>query len=469
MANHSQRWLLLVPILLALSITCAHAISKSASKMKSAVFLSPKFVLGPGSVENKFYYNIDFPKGHIALKSFNAEVVDEAGNPVSLQETYLHHWVVARYYAPKDDKEVLNYNGNQKLQRPGYISGRNSGICQKGLLGQYFGLGSETRKTATHIPDPYGIEVGNPAEIPDGYEERWMINVHAIDTRGAEDKLGCTECRCELYNVTVSEFGRPLKPGYKGGLECCYDGTQCRLKQGFVGARRSLYLRYTVKWVDWNSFIVPVKIYIFDVTDTWKKSDGSSGLKMEHDCKVEYEVESCSSTGMVGDACVHSKRISLVMPFGGYVIYGVAHQHSGGIGSTLYREDGQVICSSIPAYGKGDEPGNEAGYIVGMSTCFPQPGSIKITNDETLILESNYSSTIDHTGVMGLFYLLVAEQLPKPVHSFYSLVQMQDNMKFSSSLWLGVALLGVAVIAIAIGMQYRHQNKEQGGYQSLVL
>jgi hypothetical protein len=31
------------------------------------------------------------------------------------------------------------------------------------------------------------------------------------------------------------------------------------------------------------------------------------------------------------------------MQTGGYVIYGVAHQHSGGIGSTLY---GQVICNS---------------------------------------------------------------------------------------------------------------------------
>jgi len=33
---------------------------------------------------------------------------------------------------------------------------------------------------------------------------------------------------------------------------------------------------------------------------------------------------------------------------------------------------------------------------------------------ETLTLESNYSSSRGHTGVMGLFYLLVAEQLPLP-------------------------------------------------------
>jgi len=47
-----------------------------------------------------------------------------------------------------------------------------------------------------------------------------------------------------------------------------------------------------------------------------------------------------------------------------------------------------------------------------MSTCYPRPGSVKIMHGETLTLESNYSSTHGHTGVMGLFYLLVAEQLP---------------------------------------------------------
>jgi hypothetical protein len=78
----------------------------------------------------------------------------------------------------------------------------------------------------------------------------------------------------------------------------------------------------------------------------------------------------------------------------------------------LCFQDGRVICSSIPSYGNGSEAGNETGYIVGMSTCYPKPGSVKIIDGETLTLESNYNSSKEHTGVMGLFYLLVAEQLP---------------------------------------------------------
>ncbi|XP_022737004.1 uncharacterized protein LOC111289907 [Durio zibethinus] len=424
MKGYNPGWLLLVGILVTLSLPCSQAFWGNENKIKTAVFLSPKFVLGPGSVENRYYYNVDFPKGHVALKSFNAEVVDEAGNSVPLHETYLHHWIVGRYYVRKGTVELLEFNDNNKLKSSDYIPGRNSGICQDGTFDQFFGFGSEVRKTETYIPDPYGVEIGNPPEIPSGFEERWMINVHAIDTRGVEDKLGCTECRRDLYNVTVDEFGRPLMPDYKGGLLCCYDGTQCRLKQGFQGVRRALYLRYTVKWVNMDNSVLPLKIYIFDITDRWKRSSNSTGINSEHACEVEYDVESCRATGLADDGCIDTKRLSLDMPFSGYVIYGVAHQHAGGSGSALYREDGQLLCSSIPIYGEGEEAGNEAGYIVGMSTCYPQPGTIKISKGETLIMDSNYSNIRPHSGVMGVFNIWVADQLPNPMHTLHTVVQV---------------------------------------------
>lgn len=79
-------------------------------------------------------------------------------------------------------------------------------------------------------------------------------------------------------------------------------------------------------------------------------------------------------------------------------------------------QDGSVICSSIAKYGNGTEAGNEKGYVVGMSTCYPRPGSVKISNGETLTLVISYNNSELHTGVMGLFYLLVAEQLPHQHH-----------------------------------------------------
>ncbi|XVF08571.1 hypothetical protein REPUB_Repub07fG0014800 [Reevesia pubescens] len=466
MKSYNPGWLLLVGILVSLSLPSSEAFWGNENKIKTAVFLSPKFVLGPGSVENRVYYNVDFPRGHIALKSFNGEVIDEAGNPVPLHETYLHHWIVEKFYVRKG-VETLEFNDNEKPNKSDYIFERNSGICQNDVLGQFFGLGSETRKTATHVPDPYGIEIGNPAEIPSGFEERWVINVHAIDTRGVEDKLGCTECQCDLYNVKEDEYGRPLSPDYKGGLLCCYDHAQCRLKQGFEGVRRTLYLRYTVKWVDMDSSVVPVKIYLFDITDNWKRSSNSTGITAVHDCEVEYDIESCHATGLADDGCIDTKRISLDMPFGGFLIYGVAHQHSGGSGSALYREDGQILCSSMPTYGEGEEVGNEAGYIVGMSTCYPQPGTINISEGETLIFESNYSSIRHHTGVMGLFYILVAGQLPKPMHTLHTVVQTQDSIIMLTILWGSVALMGVVTV-IAVAIHYRLKHEREYGYEAIV-
>ncbi|KAI7752347.1 hypothetical protein M8C21_014834 [Ambrosia artemisiifolia] len=441
---------------IALLATCAQnseARVTIENGLKSMVYLSPKITQHHGSVSNKYYYDIEFPKGHIALKSFNAEVVDEEGNPVSLQETYLHHWVVVRYYE-RIGIEDKKHDGNTGFHKSDHIIAGNAGICSHGLT-QFFGLGSETRKTSTRVPDPFGIEVGNPLEVPFGYEEKWMLNIHAIDTRGTVDAMGCTECRCNLYNVTNDEYGRPLDPNYLGGLYCCYDETQCKVKNGLESVERNLYLRYTVKWVDWSDSIVPVKIFILDVTDTWQ----TTGI---HDCLIEYNVEQ-STTGIATNDYTSSRRSSVRFPIGGDVVYGVAHQHSGGIGSALYREDGQAICSSTPIYGKGNDVGDEAGYIVGMTTCYPKPGSMKIAKGETLTLESNYSSEKSHTGVMGLFYILVAESSLES----HNPVQVYKEFKVPIFSW-GLAVFGLAICA-AVLVAYQRRKQSEDGYQPIIV
>ncbi|KAL0354916.1 UNVERIFIED_CONTAM: hypothetical protein Sradi_3938500 [Sesamum radiatum] len=444
-------------VFLLFMVQSSQAQLKSENGVKTDVFLSPMFELEPGSVCNKLYYNVDFPRGHIAIKNFNGEVIDEKGNPVPLHETYLHHWAAVRYYQQKGT-DIPKRHDDLPFLRSDQITVMNSGVCDNALP-QYFGLGSETRRTSTYVPDPYGIEVGNPADIPDGYEEQWLLNVHAIDTRGAEDKLGCTECRCDLYNVTADEYSRALPPNYTGGFKCCYDSARCRVKEEFEGVKRSLFLRYTVSYVDWDASVVPVKIYILDVTDIWTKADESTGLKARHNCLVEYEVESCP-VGTANDDCIHTKTLTFTWPTDGDVIYGVAHQHTGGIGSTLYGEGGRAICSSNPTYGTGDEPGNEAGYIVGMSTCYPSPGSIKIATGETLTLVSNYSSAQRHTGVMGLFYLLISDSSAKPDATEAHKSRMMSE--FGSA----VTLFGVGFIALAFFMSYR-KSARGDGYEAI--
>ncbi|XP_044402077.1 uncharacterized protein [Triticum aestivum] len=375
--------------------------TEAANVLKTQTFLSPPFFLRPGGVANKWYYDVDFPRGHVAIKSFNGDVVDEAGAPVPLHETYLHHWLVSPYYGGPSTMPITN-----------------SGPC-KDLLGQYFGLGSETRRTATWVPDPYGIEIG--AGAPAGYEERWLINVHAIDTRGAADKLACTECRCDAYNVTVDETGNRIGNGYVGGIHCCYDSLRCRVEDAFANngePPRKLFLRYTVSWLDWSdAVVVPVRIYILDVTDT-ALFDGSP----KPYCKIEYRVDECNSNDRASNNCVDMKTTKEMVSHGGDVVYAVAHLHRGGLGSSLHGQDGRLLCKSMPIYGTGQEAGNEEGYVVGMSTCYPEPGTVKVSDGEVLTMVSNYSSERQHTGVMGHFYILVADHqeqaLNKPTLCF---------------------------------------------------
>lgn len=421
-----------VAIALLLACTISLGSTAAAEKVYTKTFRSPSFTLGPGDVADK-YMVVDMPQGHIALRSFNTQVVNEDGVPVPLYETYLHHWVLHRFYDP---------TSSGGLRKPELAS--NNGICGSGQLTQLFGLGSETRLTDTEIPAPYGIVIGDPERVPAGYDEEWVLNVHAIDTRGTVDSRGCTECVCELYNVSVGYTGKPIPAGYEGGLDCCFDDTHCILRPEYSGPERVLYMEYYVSWVDMSDEVVPVTVYILDVTD------GKKSIDEADTCEVEYTVPKCPE----GESnCIHKAENVNFFPVGGDVVYGVAHQHSGGIGSTLYNEDGTEICTSNPTYGNGTDPGDEAGYIVGMSTCYPTPGATKVRAGEKLRLVSSYSSDDRHTGVMGLFYLLIDESKAPP--------PPQDN-HYSS--WIVGSLTIIAAFALIGAIVSRQMKlKNRGG------
>lgn len=69
------------------------------------------------------------------------------------------------------------------------------------------------------------------------------------------------------------------------------------------------------------------------------------------------------------------------------------------------------MCTSTPIYGTGKEAGNEEGYVVGMSVCYPKLGSIKIKDGETVTMESRYKNEF-LTGAMGHMYFYLADRLP---------------------------------------------------------
>ncbi|XP_020233565.1 uncharacterized protein LOC109813729 [Cajanus cajan] len=406
MRNISKAVVLLLSIIVLLSTTTYSLYLKPENHIKSATFVSEKFEVGPGQIAAKTFLDIEFPKGHVGVKSFDVELVDEEGNSVPLYETYFHHWFAIKYF----ENITLSRNIEQYHDlRNGVVFQRNDGLCQGYMLPHFWGLGAESRGTSSNLPDPFAVELGNPMKIPNGFTEKWLFNILAIDTRGAYDRKGCTECRCnlfnlpkEFYNVTKGIDGQPLSLSYKGGLLCCQDNFQCKLRKGFDGPRRKLSLRYKIRWVDWDEHQFPLKFYILDSTDR-VKSNGSTTI---HDCQVEYTIPRIHDSDSP-----NVKRANIPMENGGYLIYGTAHMHTGVVNATLYGQDGRVLCTSTPKYGRGKEAGNEKGYLVGMSVCYPKVGSIKIEDGEILTLESRYENKF-RTGAMGHFYIYLAEQLP---------------------------------------------------------
>eukprot|EP00271_Cylindrocystis_brebissonii_P014320 TRINITY_DN35636_c0_g1_i1.p1 TRINITY_DN35636_c0_g1~~TRINITY_DN35636_c0_g1_i1.p1 ORF type:complete len:446 (-),score=47.53 TRINITY_DN35636_c0_g1_i1:412-1749(-) len=378
--------------------------SRRSGELETYTFDSVPFTLSPGQVYRRFQY-LPWVPHRVSIRSFDAEVVDEHDKSVPLSDIYLHHWVILRSTIDSSAQPKAETEDNSEPAE-GFKIWPNSGTCANGALSQWFGEGSETRKTETSFVAPFGVETGNTDLVPPGKKEAWFAQIHAIDSRDAEEALACIECRCDSYGVNTTYSGKPLPPGYKGGIYCCYDGYQCALKKGASSGPKTYRMRFTIGYVKWTEDNVPVRMYQLDVTNNGLLGTGNN-------CQVEYDVEKCTPDGTLA-GCVHSKETTIAFPDSGRLLVATGHLHAPGMGVTLWGEDGSLICDSIPIYGRGTGAGDEAGYITGMTSCtFGSPGfpERRIAAGEKLRLRASYDSTREHMGVMGLFIVaLVADE-----------------------------------------------------------
>uniref|UniRef100_A0A0V0I8E9 Putative ovule protein n=2 Tax=Solanum TaxID=4107 RepID=A0A0V0I8E9_SOLCH len=104
-----------------------------------------------------------------------------------------------------------------------------------------------------------------------------------------------------------------------------------------------------------------------------------------------------------------------------------------------------------------------------MSTCYPRPGSIKISEGETVTLLSNYSNAQRHTGVMGLFYLLVAEPSPKPNSILHSTDETGEIVILQNAIGALTAVFGIALLVGAAVIYQRRNQRDQEGYESILM
>lgn len=339
----------------------------------SQTFLSGAISLDPGEVAFvDATTEIVFPSvdGNYTITRFYAEIVDEHGASVPLDEAYLHHWLV---FNPPDG---------------------NDGICG-GMLGYTFGVGAESRNTAVQYPDGYGLHT-------DG-SQLWTTNIHLFRTQGL--KVGhrgnysqalkeCIEC----FYAPEGGKGHGCTTQWSGTFQCCFDGSHCPT-DGSVSDKKDYFFKYTIDWTTDNSALKPIHVYVLDASD----------------CRVEYNIDANDGSP------VSVTELSWESEVDGDIVFGVGHIHNAGINTTVSR-NGVDVCTTVPVYGtEVGVPGNEKGYLTAAPPCImhgeENKAGFRVEAGDVITLRANYwvGTGVDptgsglpggfHGGVMALFYL----------------------------------------------------------------
>jgi hypothetical protein len=434
--------------------TSAGGVTTTNDGMYEQTFISPGVTLENGHIANR-WLPIDWPQGHVAIKSFTADVVKTGPNgemptptpccggphEATRDDVFMHHWTVNKWQLPVSIfKEMVKAHGfdyDLTLRKKiGYIeflagSGLNSGAngpCWDGTLHLFFGIGNEVRsktkegKDAYAFPDPYALEFNSEEMRKKG--EFMVLNTHLIDIRGARNRRACEECKC-------SELGtHGFLSVTTGGLSCChstdFDGGKCPIQPSVAKANVTYFIRYTIKWRDFSpATTLPLEVITLDATDNNTKwgdlpwlpggftekhdmlksdalslktvNDGRSGDFDGHpSCHIEYYVPPCAK----GESCHHRIVNSWVIPYPMEIVFLRNHFHAGGVNMTTYGPS--FSCTGNGTYDK-------TGNLVDISTC-TRGSEIahthRVQRGERLFVESHYlQDDLPHYGVMAMSFV----------------------------------------------------------------
>jgi len=211
-----------------------------------------------------------------------------------------------------------------------------------------------------------------------------------------------------------------------GGLECChstfYDGGKCPLKADVPVANATYYIRYTMKWKDFNpATILPLEVITFDGTDNNTKwgdlpfipggfkqshsvlkndpkslaiiNDGRSGdFNGKRACHIEWYVPPGKGTMTI--------KNSWEVPYPMHIVFLRNHFHNGGINMTTTI--GGYKCTGHGTY---DDNENLVDISACISTNVGDP--VHLQRGDQLSVESVYQQDelLPHYGVMSMSFV----------------------------------------------------------------
>jgi len=292
---------------------------------------------------DKNTFVLPFPKvsGSYAITKFGpAEIVDDSGKSIPLDEVYNHHWL------------IFNTKGN-------------SGVCGD-FLSYIFGVGAESRRTPTEFPDGYGYVVSP--------RERWTANIHLLRTQellvlpGGNKSGALKEC-IECWWAP----GKGCSPLQNGQFACCQSGSKCPTLPNVLG-KKSYHLSYSITYTQQVQSIKPVHMYLLDASN----------------CQVETNIY----PNPISPDWV--TQFSWKSQVSGDIVFAAGHVHNAAINISLFVNM-ERKCLTTAIYGtQPNVPGNEKGYLVKNTPCTEK---FYVAAGQEITVRSHYWTGMnDHTG-----------------------------------------------------------------------
>jgi len=262
-------------------------------------------------------------------------------------------------------------------------------------------------------------------ECPCTPQRRINVSAGTIDGRAADPPIHCSP-----------EFAATGNPSchlatYQGGWRCCEHGMflidtdkECRDPECSEEAVDEVRMKFTFHYEEAQADTRGVEAAACcDVTSVTQGNEN-----------IEYDVPACA-LGTPTERCLHvAESVQPLAYFGGHpksplsahqgsdlvdLVFAAPHLHLAGLSLTL--EDAvtnETLCevhrsdegrSGGVVYGQGSAPGDERGYLVGLSTCRWGPlAARRFRRDHPLRTRAVYNATQGHTGVMSLWLMDVA-------------------------------------------------------------
>jgi hypothetical protein len=405
----------------------------------------------------------------MGISGFDPEMVrkhsDGSETRVKLSDHYLHHYILyfGQAHAMREliDLAAGNEHSAHKITGCHGMTGAGMRAFHEHVAAEgkhlndnlvSFGsaAGAEYRHNPQRFEAPYRLVVRRPAT--------WAPTMHIINTNLADNTTmddapavsPLLECPCtpqrNIDPVAGTIDGKAADPPihcgrefdatgnpschlstYRGGWRCCEHGMflvdtdkACKTPNCTEKVVDEVFMKFTFYYEDVNASTKELEnAACCDVTGS-----GQGDTNIEHDvvpCAEGTPPEQCVFVAESVQPLAYFGSLPGSRPWGSDLVdlvFAAPHLHWAGNSIELFdHETNETLCevhrtpdnSGGVMYGTGDEPGNERGYLTGLTPCSWGGGRARrFRRDHKLRTRAVYNATTYHTGVMSLWLINVA-------------------------------------------------------------